>query len=163
MARGIRFENCTDSVEKAVVVIEANSTAEFNQTTFKDNMNSAVYIAKESNVTFTRSRFEGNQASIKGGAIYVDTKAHIEVYSSIFTGNLHALNDENAMLLMSKTLTEASLGNKALKGGAIYVEADSTLKIHESSLLSKFACYETHSHFLLGIGGLLINHALSRQ
>jgi len=66
-------------------------------------MNGAVYIAKEADVTLIGTRFERNNASTSGGAIYAGDNSHIEVFSSIFTGRLQASNDEKSMLLMSMT------------------------------------------------------------
>lgn len=107
VAKRLSVDDCTDSVGRATVIIKPNSTVIFSQTSFKDNMNGAIYIGNEANATFIRSRFEGNKAIKKGRALYVADNSNVEVVKSVFIGKSQAMNDKNSTLLMFTTLSRA--------------------------------------------------------
>ena len=111
------FTNNSSDLGGAVAIMKQGSFNTSGSTTFTDvpfigntaKYGGAIYAEKENITISGTSRFEGNSATVEGGAIYLANQSNLKIEGGSFIGN-------------------TATGTTS-QGGAIFISTDSTLNI----------------------------------
>ncbi len=124
--------NAKDS-EGGAILLGYKAAADARNVIFENNSakyGGAIHVGLDSELRISHSRFQGNAATYRGGAVNVQGLA--EISHSVFSGNT-AESDGGAILTTDQILritNSTFVQNAADEGGAIYVDSSEVYLTH---------------------------------